>query len=101
MLDVERARLVTGLSSVRGALAFGFAMVFALWLLWGYQLVQDVTNIRERVAEVQQGYASGEQSLLRIRTNVLLGSIYLRDALIDAGAADRGYYRTELERLRA
>jgi signal transduction histidine kinase len=97
---VERAHVVTGLSSVRAALAFGFAVVFALWLLWGYQLVRDVTDIRQRVEEVQEGYALGEQTLLRIRTNVLLGSIYLRDALIDAASSDRGYYRAELERLR-
>jgi signal transduction histidine kinase len=100
MHGVDRARLFTGLSSVRAALIFGFAIVFALWLLSGYQLVRSLASIRQRVAEVQETYSRGEQILLRIRTNVLLGSIYLRDALIDAASSDATYYRTEIERLR-
>jgi signal transduction histidine kinase len=91
---------LSGFSSVRSALIAGFAIVFALWLLWGYQLVRSLANIRERVAEVQEGYSRGEQVLLRIRTNVLLGSIYLRDALIDAVSTVRADYRNEIERLR-
>jgi two-component system sensor histidine kinase UhpB len=38
--------------------------------------------------------------LSRVRTNVLLGSIYLRDALIDNSSTRREYYRDELNRLR-
>ena len=42
----------------------------------------------------------GEQTLSKVRTNVLLGSIYLRDALIDSASPRREYYRAELTRLR-
>jgi signal transduction histidine kinase len=38
--------------------------------------------------------------LSRVRTNVLLGSIYLRDAFIESGAEQRESSRDELERLR-
>ena len=31
-----------GAGSIRGALLAGFAVVFALWLLWGYQLVRKI-----------------------------------------------------------
>ena len=78
----------------------GFAVVFGLWLLWGYQLVRSLADIEARVGTAQEAYARGEQLLLRIRTNVLLGSIYLRDALIDGASPRRAYYREELERLR-
>src|ERR1051326_4131435 len=84
--------------SVRGALLAGFAVVFALWLLWAYQLVRSLRTIEQSVTSVHESYVRGEQTLSKIRTNVLLGSIYLRDALIDA--ARRESYRGELTRLR-
>jgi signal transduction histidine kinase len=88
------------LSSTRAALATGFAIVFALWLLWGYQLSRSLQNIEQSVASVHEQYVRGEQTLSKVRTNVLLGSIYLRDALIDTAVARRDDYRAELNRLR-
>ena len=87
-------------SSVRAALLAGFAVVFGLWLLWGYQLVRSLRQIEQNVAGVHESYARGEQTLSKIRTNVLLGSIFLRDALIDGATARRQTYRAELTRLR-
>ena len=87
--------------SVRAALLAGFAVVFALWLLWGYQLVRSLHNIEQNVTSVHDSYARGEETLSKIRTNVLLGSIYLRDALIDGATARREAYRGELTRLRS
>ena len=89
-----------GLSSVRAALLAGFAIVFALWLIWSYQLVRSLEDIQKRVATAQDSYVRGEQTLMRIRTNVLLGSIYLRDALIDGSSPSRDEFRAELARLR-
>ena len=86
--------------SVRAALLAGFAVVFALWLLWGYQLVRSLQEIEQNVTSVQQSYVRAEQTLSKIRTNTLLGSIYLRDALIDGATARRESYRVELMRLR-
>ena len=87
--------------STRVALATGFAIVFGLWLLWGYQLGRSLQDIERSVAIVHEAYVRGEQTLSKVRTNVLLGSIYLRDALIDNGSPRRDYYRAELSRLRA
>jgi signal transduction histidine kinase len=87
--------------SVRAALLAGFAIVFAMWLLWGYQLVRSLRTIEQNVASVHESYVRGEQTLSKIRTNVLLGSIYLRDALIDGATARREAYRGELMRLRS
>jgi signal transduction histidine kinase len=87
--------------SVRAALLAGFAVVFALWLLWGYQLVRSLQQIERNVTSVHESYVRGEQTLSKIRTNVLLGSIYLRDALIDGATLRRDSYRSELMRLRA
>ena len=74
---------------MRVALLLGFAVVFALWLVWGYQLVQNFQHIEDNVESLQRNYVRGEQALSRVRTNVLLGSIYLRDALIDSAPVRR------------
>jgi len=85
---------------VRFVLVLGFAAVFGLWLFSGYQLLRTLGHIHDNVNSVQESYQRGEQALLKVRTNVLLGSIYLRDALIDGASPRRDYYRMELTRLR-
>jgi signal transduction histidine kinase len=103
---VERALLlpprhVRPTSTIRGALIAGFAVVFGLWLLSGYELVRSVRDVEQRVAAVHDSFLRGEQVLSTVRTSVLLGSIYLRDALIDTAPATREYYRAELNQIRA
>jgi signal transduction histidine kinase len=88
------------ISSIRVVLVVGFTAVFALWLVWGLQLVENLEHIQRNVETLQRNYTRGEEALSQVRTNVLLGSIYLRDALIDSTAARREYYRNELTRLR-
>jgi len=90
----------TRASSVRLALLLGFTAVFALWLVWAYQLVQNLEHIQRNVENLQRSYTRGDEALSLVRTNVLLGSIYLRDALIDSAPSQREYYRDELTRLR-
>src|SRR5678815_2416663 len=86
--------------SVRAALLAGFAVVFALWLLWGYQLVRSLSQIEQNVTSAHDSYVRGEETLSRIRTNVLLGSIYLRYALIDDAAPHRDAHRDHQTRMR-
>lgn len=87
-------------STIRGALIAGFAVVFALWLISGYELVRSLREVDRRVAEGRDAFQRGQEVLTAVRTSVLLGSIYLRDALIDANPARREYYRNELIQIR-
>ena len=87
-------------TSVLAALGAGFAVVFGLWLLWGSQLVISIRQMEQNLSSVHDSYVRGEQTLAKVRTNVLLGSIYLRDAIIDSASTRREYYRDELTRLR-
>lgn len=79
----------------------GFAVVFGLWLLSAYELLRGLRDVEQGVTAVHESFQRGEQVLTTVRTSVLLGSIYLRDALIDSGQPTRQYYRGELNRLRA
>ena len=87
-------------STIRGALVAGFVAVFSLWTFSGYDLVRGLAQLETRVAEARTSFVRGEQVLSTIRTSVLLGSVYLRDALVDSGAVTRQYYRDELKQIR-
>ncbi len=87
-------------SSIRTVLILGFALVLGLWAAWGVQLVRALQEIERDAANVHASYVRGEQTLSRVRTSVLLGSIYLRDALITSGTAEHEASRQELARLR-
>ena len=96
----SRERNPRSRSTVRPALIAGFTIVFALWLLWGYQLFRGLQQIEQSVSTIHDSHLRGEQTLSKLRTNVLFGSIYLRDALVDGATARREMYRAELTRLR-
>ena len=87
-------------SPIRGALIAGFAVVFALWLASGYQLVTGIRDAERHRATLHQSFLYGEQMLTTITTRVLLGSIYLRDALISPTPDVLERYATELAQLR-
>ena len=93
-------RHVRAPSTIRGALIAGFVAVFALWTFSAYDLTRGLTELEARVAEARTSFVRGEQVLSTIRTSVLLGSVYLRDALVDTGAITRQYYRDELKQIR-
>ncbi|HET6318215.1 MAG TPA: histidine kinase, partial [Chloroflexota bacterium] len=68
--------------------------------------MRALQQTQRNIATVHDSYVRGEQTLSKVRTNVLLGSIYLRDAIIDSVApvetakTRHTYYRSELTRLR-
>ncbi len=98
---VMPARPPTPPSPIRGALIAGFAVVFALWLASGYQLVMSIREAESRRATLDQSFLHGEQILTTITTRVLLGSIYLRDALISPTPDVLQHYALELSQLRS
>ena len=94
------ARRMRPPSTIRGALAVGFLAVFSLWTFSAYDLLRGLAQVEERVTESRDSFIRGERVLSTIRTSVLLGSVYLRDALVDSGAITRQYYRDELNQIR-
>src|SRR5206468_514867 len=61
----------------------GFAIVFALWIASAYQLMRNVRDIERSVAAARDRFENGETILSTVRTNVMMVSIGLRDALIN------------------
>jgi signal transduction histidine kinase len=87
-------------STIRGALIAGFAVVFALWVASGYELVRSLRDVDLRLEASRDDFQRGQDVLTAVRTNVLLGSIYLRDALIDRTPESHEDYRNALLMIR-
>jgi signal transduction histidine kinase len=89
-----------GVSSIRGALVAGFAVLLAVWSFAGYGLIRSLVDVERRVTAEHDAFALAADAVSLIRRNVLEGSINVRDALIDADGAARESYRRELRVLR-
>ncbi len=87
-------------STIRGALTAGFAVVFALWGASGYELVRSLREVDRRLEASRDDFQRGQDVLATVRTNVLLGSVYLRDALIDRTPSSYDDYRAALLKIR-
>lgn len=84
----------------RPAMLAGFAVVFGLWMISGEELLRNNTDVNRQVEESRAAFQRGQDALAAVHTGVLMGSIYLRDALIDPSLASREYYRQEVIRTR-
>lgn len=94
-------RAPRGVSSIRGALVAGFAVLLAVWVFAGFELIRSLGDVKRRVTAEHAAFASAADMLSLIRWNVLEGSIDVRDALIDADPTARDFYRDELRILRS
>ena len=86
-------------SPIRGVIFGGLLILFVLWIVTGVELLRNLAEGEKRVSELHAAFIRGEDALTAIRTSVLLGSIFLRDALVDT-TGSRQQYRDELRRFR-
>jgi signal transduction histidine kinase len=93
-------RAPAGVSSIRGALIAGFAVLLAVWAFAGYGLIRSLGDVERRVKAEHDAFARAADAVSMIRRNVLEGSINVRDAIIDADDLARESYRGELRVLR-
>ena len=93
------SRFMDGLT-IRRMLFAGFGLIFALWLASGADIVRRLHEVERRAAEVSTAYRRAEQSLTTVRAQVLLGSVYLRDALLDLDRSPTDDYAGQLQQSR-
>jgi signal transduction histidine kinase len=73
--------------TIRAAFVLGFSLTLGVWLFTGYDISQRVGALRREVAEANARYTRAQDLLSSIRAQVLLGSVYVRDALLDPSPA--------------
>ena len=86
---------------VRRLLLVGYAGIFAVWVISAYALTQRMSAADDLAADVRTRFLRNDESLSAMRANVLLSSVYLRDALVETSPAKRAWYPEEIRRLRA
>lgn len=88
-------------STIRFVLFFSFAIIFALWFVSAYELVRRVTEAERQAAAMTARFTDGEEQLFTVRAQVLLSSVYARDAMLDATPEAAADHRERLQAIRS
>ncbi len=91
---------VTTRISLRVLLLTGFAGIFLLWLVSAYVLLNRMVESDNRGAALRSRFLRNEQLLSTVRAQTLLGSVYLRDAVVDSADSSVTEYQTRLHQIR-
>lgn len=101
--DLESARTADEpLSSALGltmrvALLSGFAVTVGLWLFAGYRLTQRMVDVDTQSTAINARYMGAQELLSNVRAQILLGSVTVRDALLDPDPTTVGAYRMRFD----
>lgn len=84
--------------TIKAALFLGFGLTLGIWLFAGYYFTRRVADLEARATAINARYMRAQDRLATARAQILLGSVYVRDALLDPQAANTaGDYRRQLE----
>ena len=87
----------TVLSTIRAAMFAGFGLVAGIWLFAGYYFTTRMAELEQRSSAISARYTRAQDLLASVRGQVLMGSVYVRDALLDPNPATAEQYRHQLE----
>jgi len=82
--------------TIRAALLLGFGLTFGVWLYASYHFAHRMAEVEQRTAAINARYMQAQEQLSTIRSNVLMGSVYVRDALVEPNPATAADYRRRL-----
>ena len=85
------------LSTIRAAVFAGFGLVAGIWIFAGYYFTNRMAELERRSSDINARYTRAQDLLTTVRGHVLMGSVYVRDALLDTNPATAGEYRRQLE----
>jgi len=83
--------------TIKAALLLGFALICATWLFAGYYFTRRMADLQSRASSISGRYMRAQDLLGTVRSQVLVGSVYVRDALLDPDRAHADEYRAKLE----
>jgi signal transduction histidine kinase len=91
----EREHL--GRPTIRAALLLGFGLIFGIWVFTGYYFTRRIADVERQATVINARYVRAQELLSTVRAQVLLGSVYVRDALLDPDPTTAVDYRRRLE----
>lgn len=83
--------------TVRSILFWGFGLILVLWIFFGFGLARSLAEVRESLTVLNARFLQREQQLFTLRAEVLLGGIYVRDAMLDDTPGSDSHYLQLLE----
>jgi signal transduction histidine kinase len=83
--------------TIRAVLVVGFGLTLGLWLFSGYSFSRRISDLQRASARVTARYVRAQNRLSAVRSQVLLASVYARDALLDPDPESIVEYRMKLE----
>lgn len=69
--------------TIQAALFAGFALVVVLWGYTGYEFTTRMAAVEDQSAQVTARYLEAQEHLTVLRSQVLVASVYVRDALLE------------------
>ena len=85
------------LSTIRTAVFIGFGLVAGIWVFAGYYFTGRMAELEPRSTDINARYTRAQDLLTTVRGHVLMGSVYVRDALLDPDPAKAEEFRHQLE----
>jgi len=79
--------------SIKATALLGFGVMLAIWVIAGYDFSQRINDTRNRAAAITERYTDAQGVFATVRAQVLLGSVYVRDALLDPNPVTAEYRR--------
>jgi signal transduction histidine kinase len=73
--------------TIRTALLLGFGLTLVLWLFSGLGVAQKVSEVQAETDAINGRYRRAQESLSIARSQMLLGSLFVRDALLEPDPA--------------
>src|SRR3990172_13403467 len=89
---MQRPRLF-GRFTMKAVLFLGFGLTFGIWAFAGSYFMNRIADIERRTAAVNVRYMQAQERLSTVRAQVLLASVYVRDALLDPDPVADDYRR--------
>jgi signal transduction histidine kinase len=84
-------------STIRMAVFVGFGLIGGIWLAAGYYFAGRMAELERRSTDINARYTRAQELLTTVRGQVLMGSVYVRDALLDPNPATADEFRRQIE----
>src|SRR5687768_7287163 len=77
-----KGALLKGLT-IRAAIVLGFGLTLGLWVFAGWYFTDRITTVQRDAEAINARYMRAQELLTTVRSEVLFGSLSVRDALLD------------------
>ena len=83
--------------TIKAAILLGFGLTLGLWIFASYQFTRRIADVEREAAAVNTRYMHAQELLSTVRAQILIGSVYVRDALLDPTPGSAARYRQQLQ----